>query len=72
MSSGSIRQRGAQSWELRVSAGVDEATGRRLYKTGTARGTRRDAERALAKLVTEVNEGTTSAAGGTEECCASQ
>lgn len=64
---GSIRQRGTDSWELRVHAGRDDATGKKLYVTRTVRGGRRAAERALAKLVTEVEHGTVTVAGGTVE-----
>ncbi len=51
---GSIRQRGAASWELRVYAGIDPDTGRRRYRTATVRGNRADAERGLANLIAEV------------------
>ena len=51
---GSIRQRGAASWELRVYAGIDSDTGRRRYRTATVRGNRADAERGLANLIAEV------------------
>ncbi len=51
---GSMRQRGAASWQLRVYAGIDPATGRRRYRTATVRGNRADAERGLANLIAEV------------------
>ena len=51
---GSVRQRGAASWELRVYAGTDPDTGKRRYRTATVVGNRADAERALARLVAEV------------------
>ncbi len=54
---GSIRQRGQQSWELRVHAGRDALTGRKTYVQRTVRGTKRDAANALARLVTSVNDG---------------
>jgi integrase len=51
--SGSLRQRGEQSWQLRVHAGRDSNTGRKLYVEKTFHGTKRQAERALAALVFE-------------------
>lgn len=51
---GSLRQRGAASWELRVYAGTNPDTGKRRYRTATVTGNRADAERALARLVAEV------------------
>lgn len=51
---GSLRQRSAGSWELRVYIGTDPATGRRLDRTATVRGTRADAERELAAMVASV------------------
>ncbi len=51
---GSMRQRASGSWELRVSAGTDPETGRRRYRTMTVRGTRAEAERELAALVSSV------------------
>lgn len=48
---GSIRQRGSSSWQLRIYAGDG------LQVSRTVRGSRREAEIALAKLVTEVAEG---------------
>ena len=54
MGSGSIRQRTAGSWELRVYQGTDPTTGRSRYATRTVRGSRRAAERALRELAVEV------------------
>ncbi len=51
---GSLRQRGAASWELRVYAGINPDTGKRRYRTATVIGNRGDAERALARLVADV------------------
>jgi hypothetical protein len=51
---GSLRQRGAASWELRVYAGTDPDTGKRRYRTATLTGNCGDAERALARLVADV------------------
>ena len=62
---GSLRQRGKSSWQLRVLAGRDELTGKKAYVSKTFRGGRRDAERELARLVAEVEAGSTSATAGT-------
>jgi integrase len=51
---GSIRQRGVDSWQLRVYQGTDPATGRSRYATRTIRGSRRLAERSLRDLAVEV------------------
>lgn len=50
---GSIRQRSERSWQLRVHGGRDPITGRKRYVERTFHGTKRQAERALAALVTE-------------------
>lgn len=54
---GSLRQRSADSWELRVSLGREPGTGRYRYVHKTVRGGKREAQRALAKLVGEVDSG---------------
>jgi hypothetical protein len=51
---GSIRQRGACSWELRVFVGTDPDTGRRIDRTATSRGTREHAELELELMVASV------------------
>jgi hypothetical protein len=43
---GSLRPRGANSWELRVYQGTDPTTGRQRYATRTIRGSRTEAVRA--------------------------
>src|SRR5919106_1372621 len=48
---GSLRQRSAGSFELRVYIGVDPTTGRRRYRSMTVRGNRGEAERELAAVV---------------------
>src|SRR5438552_1552347 len=48
---GSMRQRSEGSWELRVFVGRDALTGRRQYVTKTVRGGKREAQWALAALV---------------------
>src|SRR5215211_6747785 len=51
--SGNIVRRPSGAWMIRVSAGVDPVTGRRRQVTKTIRGTRRDAQAILAKLLAE-------------------
>jgi integrase len=51
---GYIRQRG-DAWQLAVYAGTDDR--RRQYAYETVSGTRRQAERRLAELITEVDQG---------------
>ncbi len=55
---GLIRQRGA-SWELRVYLGHDPLTGKKRYVTRTVRGGKREAQTALAEMVTEAERGLT-------------
>lgn len=50
---GSLRQRGSDSWQLRVHVGRDVETGRKRYVERTFRGSKREADRALAALVSE-------------------
>jgi integrase len=50
---GSMRQRTNGAWELRVYVGRDPLTGTRCYVSRTVRGSGREAESALARLVTE-------------------
>jgi len=54
---GSLERRGKNSWRLVVSAGYDPVTGRRRRVQRTVRGSKRDAERSLARLVVEVEGG---------------
>jgi integrase len=51
---GSVRQRGAASWELRVYSGIDPDLGKRRYRTATVVGNRSDADRGLTELVASV------------------
>ncbi len=55
---GFMRQRGA-SWELRVYLGPDPLTGKKRYATRTVRGGKREAQTALAEMVTEAERGLT-------------
>lgn len=52
-----IQRRGKRSWRIAVSCGFDPRTGRRVRVFRTVRGSRRDAERELARLVREVEAG---------------
>src|SRR5215470_6362019 len=55
---GHIRQRGKQSWELKFDLGRDPATGKRLSRHVTFRGTKREAQAELNRLLNRRNEGT--------------
>jgi integrase len=54
---GHVRRRGERSWELKFDVGVDGA-GRRKTRYASFRGTKRDAEIELAKLVAAADAGT--------------
>ena len=62
---GSLRQRRPGSWELRVHAGRDQATGRVRYVSQTVHGSREDAERELELFATRVRDSPTSPTFGT-------
>jgi len=55
---GSIIKRGDQTYLLRLSLGKDVVTRKRLYRTETVHGTRKEAEARLRKLVGEYESGT--------------
>lgn len=55
--SGSIRQRGRNSWEIRVYAGADPETGQRRQLSRTVRGSRTQAQRELRTLAAFANVG---------------
>lgn len=55
---GSIRQRGKQSWGLKFDLGRDPATGKRITRHITFRGTKREAQAELNRLLNRKNEGT--------------
>jgi integrase len=56
---GNITRRGKQSWRLKFDAGErDPATGRRRTRFVTVRGTKKDAQRELTRLLAEVDAGT--------------
>lgn len=54
---GYIEQRSKGSYHLRVYVGRDPQTGKRRYRTETVKGAKRDAQKRLAELVTEINHG---------------
>lgn len=54
---GFIRRRGKHSWQVAVSAGFDPRTGRRVRVWRTVKGTRKEAERLLARLLHEAAQG---------------
>lgn len=58
---GHLQHRGGDAWRIKVYVGRS-ADGRRRYLERTVRGTRRDAEREMARLVVEVDEGRHAAA----------
>ena len=64
MSRGHVSQRSVGSWTIQVSGGFSDA-GRRVRLTRTVRGSERDAQRALTKLLREVDTGTATMTGGT-------
>jgi integrase len=54
---GHIRQRSPGSFEIRYTLGADPATGKRKTQTATVRGTRKDAEKELRRLLRAVDLG---------------
>lgn len=57
---GSMRERGAGQWQLRVYEGTDPIAGTDRYRTRAFKGTKRQAQSALAALVAEVESGAVS------------
>jgi len=55
--SGHIRRRGEQSWELKYEAGTDPGTGLRLTKYRSFKGTKREAQAELVRLLETVRLG---------------
>lgn len=60
---GSMRQRGENSWNLRVYAGRDAVTGRQISIQRTVHGNKREASKVLAAMVAEVARRPVSSAG---------
>jgi integrase len=54
---GHIRARGPGAWELKYDVGANLATGQRITKYKTVRGTKRDAQRELRAILTSVDDG---------------
>src|SRR6516164_7676857 len=54
---GHIRERSPGSFELRYSLGSDPATGKRKIATATVRGSRKDAEKELRRLLRSLDTG---------------
>jgi integrase len=54
---GHIRERSPGSFELRYSFGTDPATGKRKIATATVRGSRKDAEKELRRLLRSLDTG---------------
>lgn len=57
MAHGSMRQRGKDSWELRVYQGIDSTTRRQRWLTRTVHGSKRFARRQLEDLAAEAGRG---------------
>ena len=55
--SGHIRERSPGSFELRYNLGIDPATGKRKLATATVRGSRKDAEKELRRLLHSLDTG---------------
>ena len=54
---GNVTQRGERSFRLKFDAGGDLATGKRLTRFVTFRGTKREAQKELARLISQVSDG---------------
>jgi integrase len=54
---GGLRERTPGVWEVRVEAGRDPVSGRRRQISKTVRGTKRQAEQVLNKIVKEADDG---------------
>src|SRR5690242_3717787 len=55
--SGHIRAQGKGSWEIKFDLGRDPVTGKRVTKYATFRGTKREAQGELTRLLAQRNEG---------------
>ena len=55
---GHLRKRGKSSWAIVVDVGRDAVTGKRRRKWISVKGTKRDAERRLAKIIHDLDAGT--------------
>jgi integrase len=61
---GHVEQRSPGSWTIRVSGGTDDA-GKRIRVSETIRGSGRDAERTLTRMLRDVDQGKVAASGAT-------
>ena len=50
---GSLREKRSGYWEVRIDAGIDRLTGKRVQVSRSVEGTRRDAERVLNTLISK-------------------
>jgi integrase len=55
--SGHIEKRGDRSWRVKFDAGTDPATGKRITRRVTVKGTKKDAERRLTELLGQRDTG---------------
>lgn len=60
-----MRQRSSGAWQLRAFEGVDPISGKKRYRTRSFRGSKREAQKALNALVSEVDRGTVAPAAKT-------
>src|SRR5262249_35966798 len=58
MSQGHIRPRGAGTWELKFDLGRDPLTGKRQSRYVSIKGTKREAQAELTRLLNDTNSGT--------------
>jgi hypothetical protein len=54
---GTIKSRSSGSYRIRYSLGRDPVSGKRRFGTATVRGTRKDAERELTRLLRTTDTG---------------
>ena len=54
---GHVRRRGENSFELKYEGGIDPATGKRITKYASFKGSKREAQAKLAELITAVAKG---------------
>lgn len=54
---GTVTQRGPGRWLVQVSGGIDPMTGRRIRLSRVVRGTKRDAEKELQRLLAQLGQG---------------
>ena len=50
---GSLREKRAGNWEVRIDGGVDRLTGKRVQVSRSVAGTKRDAEKVLNTLISK-------------------